>query len=138
MLRSSLLWPNLVSRVLGLQPPWPQRCELFSFNGRIPYRGKKAGKSDQILGVVTKFFPNQNFPRFFFTPDQTFPRLFCPQLKHLPDFFVPDQYFYPTLLTPTEFFKRRNLTLYTTGTVIVWLLMMNLVMIWMMMRLVLQ
>ena len=66
---------------------------------------KKSGKSDQILGVVTKFFPDQNFPRLFFTPDQTFPRLFCHRLKHLPDFFVPDQYFYPTFLTQTKFFQ---------------------------------
>ena len=88
---------------------------------------KKSGKSDQILGVVTKFFP-----------DQTFPRLFLHPTKLFPDFFVPDQYFYPTFLTPTKFFQQRNLTLYTTGTAIVWLLMMNLVMILMRMRLVLQ
>ena len=40
---------------------------------------KKSGKSDQILGVVTKFFPDQNFTRLFLNPTKLFP-----------DFFVPD------------------------------------------------
>ena len=51
--------------------------------------GKMSGESDENFEGVTKFFPDEKFPRHFIT-------------RLLPDFFIPDRNFYSKFYIPIK------------------------------------
>ena len=57
----------------------------------LPYREKLLAESDKNFEGVTKFSPDEIFPRYFIT-----------RPKLLPDFFIPDQNFYPKFYTENK------------------------------------
>ena len=67
-------------------------AQARAFYNYLTLSGKKmSGESDENFEGVTKFFPDEKFPRHFIT-----------RPKLLPDFFIPDRNFYQKFYTPTQ------------------------------------
>ena len=90
----------ILSNYVYIKVEWKLRSQnvYFSSKSSDTLSGKtKSGKSDQILGVVTKFFPDffytrPNFSPTFLSPIKTFTRFF-PRLKFSPTQPRPQGFF---------------------------------------------
>ena len=61
---------------------------------RLPYQGKKSREKWLNFFQVTKFFPNEIFPRLSFSRPVFFPNFFFTWHRIYPDFFFNYYYYY--------------------------------------------